>query len=200
MVSRMFRFYDQPFPEGEYRHIQMGYVVRVRDLVTAAWTWVDLYGAGPFVIPPARVLEGFYHGRPIRYLQQLAMTQMGPLQIELIHVTSDDPTHYSDMYDLDQAGPHHLSTSVADFDKAMAHYDGSGYELVTLLPMSGSRVAYFDTRPATGLFTEVIERNDRLMGGLNRTASLSANWDGTDPVRVHTPGQGYEVPPRPGAA
>jgi hypothetical protein len=193
----MYRLYDQPFPEGEYRHIQMGYIVT--DLVEAAWKWVDLYGAGPFVIPPAAILEGLYHGEPIQYRQQLAMTQFGPLQIELIHATSECPTHYSDMYDPDQAGPHHLSASVSDFDRAMEHYMQSGYELVTVLPTPGSRVAYFDTRPATGMFTEVVERSERLMKGLQRTASLCANWDGTDPVRVHTPGQGYVVPPRPGS-
>lgn len=44
------RLFQQPWPEGEYRMFQLGFVVD--DLLTSARRWVEVFGVGPFHIMP----------------------------------------------------------------------------------------------------------------------------------------------------
>ncbi len=192
----MFRLYDQPFPDGEYRYVQMSFVVA--DVVAAAWDWVDLHGAGPFLLlmPPAD-FDASYRGGTARMRYRLGVTQLGPLQIELVEVLDDSANYYRDMYAPGQSGPHHLSTITSDYDAAIAHYSARGHEPVSTSSSPSGRVAYIDTRAETGLFTEVLERTELMLKGLRGTARLCAKWDGTDPVRVMVPGEGWQPVPRP---
>ena len=51
MSDEQFRWYQQPFPTGEYTFMQLASLVD--DVVAAAQRWVDVYGVGPFyVLPP----------------------------------------------------------------------------------------------------------------------------------------------------
>jgi hypothetical protein len=191
----MFRLYDQPFPEGDYRYVQISHVVT--DVVAAAWDWVDLHGAGPFLLLPPADFEAPYRGGVTRLRYRIGVTQLGPMQVELIEVLDDSPSYFRDMYAPGEAGPHHLSSVTSDFDGALAHYTARGFEPVSVFGSSAGRVAYVDTRPATGLFTEILEQTDVMLHGLRKTAAICATWDGTDPVRVFSGGRGYDVPPRP---
>ena len=40
------RLFQQPWPDGEYRFFQLGFVVD--DLFAAADRWVQVYGVGPW--------------------------------------------------------------------------------------------------------------------------------------------------------
>lgn len=191
----MFRLYDQPFPQGDYRYVQLSYVVA--DAVAASWNWADLHGAGPFLVLPPSDFEAPYRGGMTRLRYRIAVTQFGPLQLELTEVLDDSPSHYRDMYAPGEAGPHHLSTVTSDFDAAVAHYRALGLEPVSIFTSAVGRVAYVDTRPTLGLFTEVLENTDAMLRGLRGTARICANWDGADPVRIMTDGRNYEVAPRP---
>lgn len=192
----MFRLYDQPFPEGEYRYVQMSFVVP--DVVAAAWDWVDLHGAGPFLLlmPPAD-FEAPHRGRVARLHYRLGVTQLGPLQIELVELLDDSANYYRDMYPPGHGGPHHLSTITSDFDAAVAHYTERGLTPVSSFSSAAGRVAYIDTRAETGLFTEVLERTEVMLKGLRGTARLCGAWDGSDPVRAMVPGEGWQPVPRP---
>ena len=192
----VFRLYDQQFPSGDaYRYVQLSYVVP--DLVTAAWDWVDLHGAGPFLILPPTDFQAPYRGGTTRLRYRIAVTQLGPLQLELTEVLDDAPSHYRDMYGPGEGGPHHLSTVTSDFDGAVAHYEASDADVVTVFSSPAGRVCYVDTRQRLGLFTEVLECTDVMMRGLRGTASLCARWDGTDPVRVMTQEREYAAVPHP---
>jgi hypothetical protein len=188
-----FRFYDQPFPEGAYRFVQLGFVVD--DLLAAAHRWATVYGAGPvFVMPYAGPVPARYRGEPGELDYQIAVTQLGPLQVELIEPRSDAPSVYRDVFDRGERGVHQLSTVTGDFDAAMAHYTALGYQPWNELDTAIGRVAYFDTRDDIGLVTEVIEESPGFLRALARTASVCANWDGRDPIRILRPGGGYDVP------
>jgi len=194
----MFRLYDQPFPDGEYRYVQLSYVVP--DVVAAAWRWVDLYGAGPFLLLPPTEFDAAYRGGIAHMHYRLGVTQLGPLQLELVEVLDEAPNYFREMYAPGEGGPHHLSTVTSDFDGTLAHFTSLGLEPVATSTSRVGRVAYIDTRPTLGLFTEVLEHTEAMFKGLRGTARVCANWDGTDPVRRMTGGRDYEPVPRPAPA
>jgi catechol 2,3-dioxygenase-like lactoylglutathione lyase family enzyme len=105
------------------------------------------------------------------------------VQIELVHQRCHNPSVFRDVYDAGQAGVHHMATMTDDFDAALAHYRGLGYEPVTEFDSGMGLVAYVDTMSVLGLMTEVVERSDALARSLAGTARVCASWDGTDPIR-----------------
>jgi hypothetical protein len=194
VTGERYRFYDQPFPDGDYRFVQLGFVVN--DLLASARRWVDVLGAGPFfVMPHGGPMPALYHGEPSELSYQIAVTQLGPVQIELIQSMSDIPSVYRDVYGSGEQGVHQLSTVTKNFDAAMIHYRGLGYEPMNELQTVLGRVAYFDTRTDFGLVTEVIEESPVFLRTLSKTAAVCATWDGTDPIRILRAGGGYDVPP-----
>ena len=44
------KLFQQPWPEGEYRFFQLGFIVD--DLLPAAENWVRTFGIGPFHVLP----------------------------------------------------------------------------------------------------------------------------------------------------
>lgn len=195
-MSEMFRLYDEPFPEGEYRYVQLAFVVP--DVIATAWQWVDLHGAGPFLVMPEREVTMTHNGAEVPLRTRIAVSQFGPLQLEIIEQPDDRTSPYRDVYPMGTGGTHHMCTRPADFDAAIAHYTAAGYPPMTLMsdPQYG-RVAYCDTRDAIGLVTEVVERSPFMDKALRGTARLCANWDGTDPVRALRLEGGYDAIPRP---
>lgn len=183
MSANRFTLVQEPFPAGDYSWFQLAFVVD--DLEAAAWRWVEAYGVGPFyVLPATGPRPARYRGEPSELDLQLAVTQAGPVQIELVVQRCDNPSVFRDVYAPGRAGVHHIATMTADFDGAVAHYRGLGYEAVTELDTGMGRVAYLDTLAALGLMTEVVERSDVFTRLLAGTARVCAAWDGTDPIRT----------------
>ncbi|MCB0996258.1 MAG: VOC family protein [Acidimicrobiales bacterium] len=184
--------YRQPWPGGEYRLFQLGFLVD--DVLSAAERWSTVFGVGPFhVLPP---IEGActYRGTEAALTVQVAIAQAGPVQIELIQQHCDRPSIYREMHERSGPGFHQICTVTDDYDGARTHLVESGYppasELVT---PGGQRVGYFDTVADFGFFTEVAEA---VPGFLEQLAAISATcetWDGTDPVRLLTR-SGYRTP------
>ncbi len=192
MTSIPDRLFQQPWPEGEYRLFQLGFVVD--DLPGVAAHWAEVFGVGPFhVLPPIEV-PCTYRGSPSGINMQVAVAQAGPVQIELIKQHCDRPSVYRDVLDADGPGFHQVCTSTHDYDRKKAHYERLGYELACeLTGPDGQRVAYFDTVDDFGFFTEVIDETPGFLAGVARIAATCAQWDGTDPVRVLTR-DGYRTP------
>jgi Glyoxalase/Bleomycin resistance protein/Dioxygenase superfamily len=178
-----FKLVQDPFPSGDYSWFQLAFVVD--DLEAAALRWVEAYGIGPFYVLPANgPAPARYRGEPSELDVQIAVTQAGPVQIELVHQRCDNPSVFRDVYASGQAGVHHIATMTGDFDAAIVHYRGLGYEPVTELHSGMGRVAFVDTFAALGLMTEVVERDEGLVSALVGTARVCASWDGSDPIRV----------------
>jgi hypothetical protein len=176
------RLVQDPFPAGAYSWFQLAFVVD--DVEVAARRWVEVYGVGPFyVLPAGGPQPARYRGRPSELDIQLAVTQAGPVQIELVHQRCDNPSVFRDVYGPGRAGVHHIATMTDDFDATLAHYRGCGYEPVTELDTGLARVAYVDTMGDLGLMTEVVERSEAFSRSLAGTARVCALWDGTDPIR-----------------
>jgi Glyoxalase/Bleomycin resistance protein/Dioxygenase superfamily len=182
-VTERHTLYQQPFPSGDYSYMQLAFIVD--DVVTAANRWADVHGVGPFFVLPDRgPMVVRYHGTEAELHTRIAVSQAGPLQIELIEQLSDAPSVYRDIYGLGESGAHHLCTMTRDYDRTAAHYADKGYALIAEMDAPGlGRVGYIDTFKDFGLITEIVEWSDDFLTVLSKTARACSKWDGTDPVR-----------------
>lgn len=186
------RLYEQPWPEGEHRHFQIGHVVD--DVLEAAGRWARVFGIGPFHVLPRIQIECTYRGRPGALDTQIAVAQAGPVQIELVQPFGSEPNVYTDLADRGACRFHQLSTVTPDYARTVAHYEQLGYALACEIDARGQHVAYVDTIDDFGFFTEVVESVPGFLDNLATIARTCAEWDGsTDPVRLLTR-EGYRTP------
>jgi Glyoxalase/Bleomycin resistance protein/Dioxygenase superfamily len=183
--------FQQPWPEGEFRLFQLGFVVD--DLVLAARRWALVHGVGPFHVLPSMEAPCTYRGAQSAIEIQVAVAQAGPVQIELIKQHCDRPSVYTEVFAKHEAGFHQLCTVTPDYDSKQRHYEQLGYELASEIGGKGQRVGYFDTIEDFGFYTEVVEEAPRLLARLATIAQTCAEWDGHDPVRLITR-DGYRTP------
>jgi len=183
--------FEQPWPEGELRFFQLGFVVD--DLVEAARSWARVHGVGPFHVLPPRRTACTYRGTDSELDMQIAVAQAGPVQIELLHQREEAPSIYRDLFPAGEGGFHQLCTVTRDYDGKRAHYEGLGHELVCEIVAGDQRVAHYDTVEDFGFFTEVVEHTDGFVEHVTAIARTCEAWDGTDPVRLLTR-DGYRTP------
>jgi Glyoxalase/Bleomycin resistance protein/Dioxygenase superfamily len=191
MTQENLPFFEQRWPEGEYRLFQLGFMVD--DLVTAATKWADVFRIGPFHVLPPFDVPCTYRGVDTRIDMQIAVAQAGPVQIELIHQRDDRPSVYREFAERHGSGVHQLCTVAADYDAKKAYYVARGYPLVCEIASSTPRTAFFDTFDEFGFYTEVAEPVPSFLTSLEAIARTCAEWDGTDPVRLLTR-DGYRTP------
>lgn len=184
------QFYPDPWPET-FRFMQVAWVVD--DILGMARRFVSLYGAGPFHVMKPRKSHMSYRGESVEPIVQIAVAQMGPVQVELIQQHCDTETIYTrELRAIN--GVHHLCTFQPDYDAAHRHYARHDCRLIAEITMpSGKRVGYFDTLGDLGVITEVVEEDPGLRSALNGIAATCRDWDGSDPIRLLTR-DGYEIP------
>ena len=185
------RLFQQPWPEGEFRLFQIGFVVN--DLIGTAARWARVFGVGPFHVLPRTQVPCTYRGASSTVDMQVCVAQAGPVQIELIEQFTDGASVFRDMFEKGASGFHQVCTLTRDYEGVKAHYEANGYELRCELTSPGQRVAYIDTVDDFGFFTEIAEETPRFLADLARIARTCAEWDGSDPVRILTRG-GYRTP------
>jgi hypothetical protein len=185
------RMFEQPWPEGEYRLFQLGFVVD--DLLGTAAHWARVFGVGPFHVLPPIEQPCTYRGRESGVNVQVAIAQAGPVQVELIKQHCDRASVYRDLIEQGESGFHQLCTVTPAYDAKKAHYEQLGYELVSEMVARGQHVAFFDTFDDFGFFTEVAEEVPGFLASLGAIAQTCAEWDGRDPVRLLTR-DGYRTP------
>jgi Glyoxalase/Bleomycin resistance protein/Dioxygenase superfamily len=183
--------YGQPWPEGEYRLFQLGFLVE--DLLGAATRWVEAFGIGPFHLLPRVDAPCTYRGAESSVDLQVGVAQAGPVQIELIQQFSDGPSVFRERFGVGESGLHQLCTVTEDFEGQKAHYTGRGYEIACEITAPGHRVAYVDTFADFGFLTEVVESSPSFLAHLSKISRTCATWDGTDPIRILTR-DGYRTP------
>ena len=175
--------YAQPWPEGEYRFFQIGFVVG--DVIEAAARWAAVHGIGPFHILPVVEQNTIFRGKPASALIQVGIAQAGPVQIELIQQHCDRPSIYRDWSRDGSCAFHELATLTPDYDDRKAQLLDLGYE-VTAESAGRFRVAYVDTVADFGFVTEVVEYTERFHAQLTDISEVCRTWDGSDPVRILT--------------
>jgi catechol 2,3-dioxygenase-like lactoylglutathione lyase family enzyme len=166
---------------GEIR--QNGYVVR--DLERAIDFWTRVMGVGPFFLLEHVKLDDFcFRGRPSPLEMSLAMSNSGPLQIELIQQTNDAPSLYREFLGAGHEGLQHVAYWTEDFDAALARAEGAGFRV----GQSGSfgadgRFVYFETTGHPGTVVELSEISGIKGRFFRAIADAARSWDGTDPIR-----------------
>lgn len=186
MSAPRHQLFSQPWPEGEFRFFQNGFVVD--DIVATAHRWAEVHGVGPFHVLPAREVACTYRGTSTSVDLQVAVAQAGPVQIELIHQRDDRPSVFRELGAVGPCGFHQICTVTPDYSAAIDAYASKGYGIACEIP--GSRgapsVAYVDTFADFGFFTEVVESTPLFLQQLAAVSATCATWDGTDPVRKLT--------------
>ena len=191
MISLTHPLFQQPWPEGEFRFFQLGFVVD--DLLSAAERWVRVHGVGPFHVLPRSETKCSYRGVESTLDMQVGVAQAGPVQVELIQQFCDRPSIFRELFAKGESGFHQLCTVTSDYEGKKAHYERLGYDIASEIDTKSRRVAYFDTASDFGFITEVIEHSARFLGELTKIAETCSSWDGTDPIRLLTR-DGYRTP------
>ena len=192
MTAHAHPLFEQTWPEGEYRFVQLGHVVD--DIVGAARRWSLTFGIGPFHVLPVIDQRLTHFGGDVRTLRiQVAVAQAGPVQIELIQQHCDTPSLYRDWSREGTSAFHQVATVTRDYVGKKAYFEALGYEVAAESLGGSFRVAYVDTVAAFGFYTEIVEHTPRFIEQLEAISHTCATWDGTDPVRLLTRG-GYRVP------
>jgi hypothetical protein len=184
-------FFEQAWPEGEYRMFQIGVVVD--DIIGACGEWARVFGIGPFHVFPRIETACWYRGDDTAVDLQIAVAQAGPVQIELIQQHCDRPSIFREWSRGGDAAFHQLATVTSEYDSRKAHLEGLGYEVVGESLSGPFRVAYVDTVDDFGFYVEVVERTEKFVAQVAHISQTCATWDGTDPVRLLTR-DGYRVP------
>jgi catechol 2,3-dioxygenase-like lactoylglutathione lyase family enzyme len=166
---------------GEIR--QNGYVVR--DLEAALTHWTEVLGVGPFYLLENMQAEEFrYRGELSSAEVSLALSNSGPLQIELIQQLNDAPSMYRDFLEAGHEGLQHVSYWTEDFDAAFARATDAGFRVGHSGQFSADgRFVYFDTESHPGTVLELSEVNDGTGRFFEAIAEAARSWDGSDPIR-----------------
>jgi hypothetical protein len=184
-------FFEQAWPEGEYRMFQIGVVVD--DIIGACGEWARVFGIGPFHVFPRIETACWYRGDDTAVDLQIAVAQAGPVQIELIQQHCDRPSVYRELAG-DGSRIHQLCAITSDYHGKKAWYESLGYRLVSEMVVRGQHVGFVATFADFGFYTELAEDVPGFVEGLTRVARTCAEWDRiTDPVRILTK-DGYRTP------
>jgi hypothetical protein len=184
-------FFEQAWPEGEYRMFQIGLVVD--DIIPACAQWAHVFGIGPFHVFPRIETPCWYRGVDTAVDLQIAVAQAGPVQIELIQQHCDRPSVYRELGG-DGSRIHQLCAITSDYHGKRDWYESLGYPLVSEMVVRGQHVGFVDTFADFGFYTELAEDVPGFVEGLTRVARTCAEWDRTtDPVRILTK-DGYRTP------
>ncbi|WP_285313478.1 VOC family protein [Pseudarthrobacter sp. fls2-241-R2A-168] len=165
--------------------VQIAWVVR--DLKQSMSQWLNL-GVGPFFTLDTQV-PATYRGEPSSLSMVIGLAQAGPVQIELIQQTSDQPSAYTDAEPSGAAGFHHICRAYGDYDEAVAKLQAEGSVLVTegQWGEGGPRFCYLDARDTVGCFIEICDDSEVGQKMYKIVREAAEGWDGTDPIRSLEP-------------
>ena len=155
------------------------------DLDAALVHWTRELRAGPFFAFEVPVLPGqLYYGRPTEVALRVAFGFSGGLLIELLEQTNDGPSPFLDFLRERGSGLHHVMPR-GHFDTDHARLSAAGHKVAFsgMMP-GGERFCLFDTRSATGAYTELMEISAPMERMLGLMEAAHRDWDGiTDPIR-----------------
>lgn len=119
------------------------------------------YGpAGFWILENAPLLAATLRGKPVDLRVDMALGYLGDTNIEVIRPRpGGEPNLYTEFLDERPAGGfHHLGFQVHAFEAAAAGLEAEfgPVEQQGDFGTGGTRFAYFDSRPVTGIYTEIL--------------------------------------------
>ena len=142
---------------------QVAYVVD--DIDAAMQQWHDEHSVGPFLVTrnAAPLTNAYYRGEAMQETRiNIAFAYVGDMQLELIELIGDTPSHYKEALDRKQTSVHHYAVCVEDFPKAYNYALDNGFVAVVDAGIDGlARMSYVEN--SEGMILEVIEWNPMTM-------------------------------------
>jgi hypothetical protein len=163
---------------------QNGYVVT--DLDAAIRHWTTVVGVGPFYRLEHVPLDYFtYQGEPSAPDLNIALANLGDVQIELIQQLNDAPSPWRNFSLAKGAGLHHVSGWTQTYDADLKKLDELGLIPTCDGSIAGSaRFAYFLANNVDGTAIEVGDLTSPEFQQLfEHIRHSAASWNGDDPVR-----------------
>ena len=157
---------------------QNGYVVR--DIEAAMQHWTQKLGVGPFFyIEKVPVEQPMYNNEPSDIDVSIALSNSGPLQIELIQQRNDAPSTYLDFLNAGHEGLQHVAYWTEAMDDDLTRIAAAGYEIAQSGCIGeGGRFVYYRTEAHPGTIVELSEISG-MKGKYFKMIEEAANgWDG----------------------
>lgn len=138
--------------------------ILVEDLDKTVENYWIMFGIGPwhfYTYGKPLVKEMTYHGQPADYRMRIALSQIGPLRIELIEAKEGDSI-YADFIKEHGYGVHHFGILVEDMNNALDQTHNAGLEMIqdgSGFGLHGDgHYAYLGTEDQLGVTLELIQR------------------------------------------
>jgi methylmalonyl-CoA/ethylmalonyl-CoA epimerase len=138
--------------------------ILVEDLEKTVENYWTMFGIGPwhfYTYSKPLVKQMSYRGQPAEYAMRFALSQIGPLRIELIEAKEGDSI-YVDFIRAHGYGVHHFGILVEDMKRALAQTDSAGLNMIqdgSGFGLDGDgHYAYLETEQTLGVTLELIQR------------------------------------------
>jgi catechol 2,3-dioxygenase-like lactoylglutathione lyase family enzyme len=138
--------------------------ILVKDLDITVEKYWSMFGIGPwhfYTYAKPLVKKMSYHGQPADYQMRIALSQIGPLRIELIEAREGNSI-YADFIKEHGYGVHHLGILVENMNDALAQAYSAGLNMIqdgTGFGLDGDgHYAYLETEKFLGVTLELIQR------------------------------------------
>lgn len=167
--------------------IQFSWVVN--DLQEAAERWYRTLGIGPFLVNRHIAIgDPVYRGRPHATDFSTAITQAGPVQIELVEQHDDTASCYRDLVPAGAEGLHHVAIIVADYDAALMTYAENGFATAFEGQFGDVRFAYCDCSTTIGHMVEILEDRPTIRRFFAAITRAAEQWDRNPATLLQTLG------------
>ncbi len=163
---------------------QNGYVVP--DIEAAMDHWSRVLGVGPFFYFERVPIEQFrYRGESSPLQVSIALSNSGPLQIELIEQRNDAASMYRDFIAREpRGGLQHIAYWTRSFDEDMDRYLAADYRVAQSGQIGeDGRFVYLDSEAHPGTVIEVSEISGAKGRFFERIAQRAAQWDGRESIQ-----------------
>jgi hypothetical protein len=162
---------------------QVAYLVH--DIEKEMAHWAGVMGVGPFFyLERLKPRDATFRGKPTAIELSIALSQSGPVQIELIQQHNDAPSQFRAMLDAGLEGQHHVAFWTKTFDDDLERYRSEGFEVLSTANAAPDRNVFFTAQGTNGTLIELSEVSGPKGAFFERIAEVGARWDGrTEPVR-----------------
>ena len=155
---------------------QLGCVVP--DLGDAIAEW-NGKGVGPFLTMRGVTIGDYRHrGRPSKPKIDVAFSQQGERQIELIQPLGDEPSAYRDFLDAGGSGPHHRGWFCDDYAAQVDAARAGGRTELQRGRWGALHFVYYDPLDGEQMIGELIEMTDLSRRLFALIRSEAEKWDG----------------------
>jgi hypothetical protein len=159
----------------------------VDDLEAAMKKWSDEMNIGPFFVAEhgPNMSGTLYRGNPSELSMRVALSQAGPMQVELIQPTTSKPCAYRDTVKAGSGiGFHHMCAWTHDIEADTDYFAKLGYPAANKSSIGDTHFAYYDTTPVMNCMLEVVSYSEQTDMVFKRIAEIANAWDGKEAVRT----------------